>query len=177
MKVFAMIGPNIEKIPILRGMSTSECQQLLEAAHTATYQPGEVVLAEDESSRNLWIVLEGTCEVVKVSEQTRRQVVLAELAPFAHFGEMSFFHPAPHSASVRAKTAVKLLRLGRDDFDRLINGNCSSAYKLAYNTIGGLAERLRRATDSLADAATAETATKKSEWSSFREKVFDGWNL
>jgi CRP-like cAMP-binding protein len=91
---------------------------------------------------------------------------------------MSFFHPAPHSASVRAKTAVALLRIGREEYDRLVDGQCAAAYKLAFNTIGGLAERLRRATDRLADLDPGDPLAKpKSEWSSFRAKMFDAWNL
>lgn len=171
----------VQQIPLLRNLSADESRQLLEIAHSATYQPGDIVLAEDAVSRNLWIVIEGTCEVVKQSDQTGRKVVMAELQPYAHFGEMSFFHPAPHSASVRAKTVVKLLRLAREDFDRLIDGQCAAAYKLAFNTIGGLAERLRGASDRLADLASAANAASAakpaSEWSSFREKMLDGWNL
>jgi CRP-like cAMP-binding protein len=181
MTLTALIGDRAPAIPLLRNLSADESRQLLEIAHNATYQPGDIVLAEDEVSRNLWIVLEGTCEVVKQSDQTGRMVVMAELEPYAHFGEMSFFHPAPHSASVRAKTVVKLLRLGREEFDRLIDGQCAAAYKLAFNTIGGLAERLRRATDRLADLASAakpaSPAKPASEWSSFRDKMLDGWNL
>ena len=112
----------LHAIPLLKNFTSDEAGQLLGIAETAEFEPGAIVLAEDKESSNLWIVLDGTCEIVKKSDQTGRQVVLAEVQPNQHFGEMSFFHPAPHSASVRAKTAVKLLRVGRHVYDPFWHG-------------------------------------------------------
>jgi CRP-like cAMP-binding protein len=165
-------------VPLLANFTADEADQLLSIAEAVEFQPGQTVLAEGERSCNLWIVIDGACEVVKESDQTGRQVVLAELHANQHFGEMSFFHPAPHSASVRAKTPLKLLRIGREEYDLLVDGQCASAFKLAFNAIGGLAERLRHVTDRLADLDSADPLTKPaSEWSTFRTKVFDAWNL
>ncbi len=164
-------------VPLLANFTDEEAEQLLSIAESLDFQPGQIVLAEDEQSSNLWIVIDGTCEIVKESDQTGRQVVLSELRSNQHFGEMSFFHPAPHSASVRAKTPMKLLRIGRGDYEKLVTEQCASAFKLAFNAISGLAERLRRATDRLADLDSAEPLAKPpSEWSTFRTKV-DAWNL
>lgn len=174
----ALPRDRLQQIPLLKNLNAAEADQLLAIAHTAEFQPGQTVLAEGENSSNLWIVLEGKGEIVKESDQTGRQVVLAEVQSNQHFGEMSFFHPAPHSASVRAKTPLKLLRIGREEFDSLVQQQCAAAYKLAYNAIGGLAERLRSATDRLADLDSADPKSKPpSEWSTFRTKVFDSWNL
>jgi CRP/FNR family transcriptional regulator, cyclic AMP receptor protein len=174
----ALPRERLHEIPLLKNFTSDEAGQLLGIAETVEFEPGAIVLAEDKESSNLWIVLDGTCEIVKKSDQTGRQVALAEVQANQHFGEMSFFHPAPHSASVRAKTAVKLLRIGRREYDHLVDGQCPAAYKLAFNTIGGLAERLRRATDRLADLDSAEPSIKPpSEWSTFRSKMFDAWNL
>lgn len=173
----ALPRERLSQIPLLANFTAREAEDLFSIAETVQFQPGATVLAEDEESCNLWIVLEGTCEIVKQSDQTGRKVVLAEVQPHQHFGEMSFFHPAPHSASVRAKTAVKLLRIDREAYHRLVDGQCPAAYKLAFNTIGGLAERLRRASDRLADLDSAANAKPPSEWSTFRSKMFDAWNL
>jgi CRP-like cAMP-binding protein len=178
MTTAALPRERLSSIPLLANFTSDEAGQLLGIAETFTFEPGEIVLAEGKESSNLWIVLEGTCEIIKESDQSNREVVLAEVQPNQHFGEMSFFHPAPHSASVRAKTDVKILRIGRQEYDQLVDGQCAAAYKLAFNTIGGLAERLRRATDRLADLDAAEPKSKPpSEWSTFRSKMFDAWNL
>ncbi len=173
----ALPRERLQNIPLLKNFTTDEAGQLLGIAESVEFAPGAIVLSEGKESCDLWIVLEGTCEITKESD-SGRQVVMAEVQPFQHFGEMSFFHPAPHSASVRAKTAVKLLRVGREQYNLLVDGQCAAAYKLAFNTIGGLAERLRRASDRLADLDAVDPKSKPpSEWSSFRSKMFDAWNL
>ena len=74
-------------------------------------------------SQNLWILLEGTCEVFRQEnggEPGSLPLVLATLEPYAAFGEMSFFQTAPHSASVRGETRVKLLCLTKSQSDELL---------------------------------------------------------
>ncbi len=66
---------------------------------------------------------------------------------------MSFFSPATHSASVRAKTDVQLLRLARADYDDLIRDGVSAGYKVAYNVLQSMADRLRRMDDWVARLA------------------------
>jgi CRP/FNR family transcriptional regulator, cyclic AMP receptor protein len=162
---------------LFRNFDQQEIQEFTKVAASHEYKLGEIVLEQGKSSQNLWLVLEGKCEVIRDSDRPgSKPVALAEIAPGHHFGEMSFFHAAPHSASVRTKTAAHLLRIARADYDRLIGANCAAAYKLAYNTIGALAERLRNADDRISQL-TAGKSEPLSEWSTFRGKVFDGWNL
>ncbi len=166
-------------IPILKNLNEDECRDLAEIAHVMTFNPGEVVLREGKQSQNLWVVLEGECEVFrKDDEDPSREIILARLGRHENFGEMSFFHPAPHSASVRAKSEVKLFRLGRSGFDRLIEAGNTAAYKLAYNSVESLAGRLRRMDDWVARLVKqAEDGGRLHEWSHFRNKLFTKWSL
>ena len=181
----------LRKIPIFGRMNDTERRQLAEIGETVSYAPGDVILRQGGSSQNLWVVLVGNCEVVKDPDanQTRaKEVRLAMLEPYSNFGEMSFFHPAPHSASVRAQSAVKLLRIERADYEELVEEGASAAYKLSCNAIDSLAERLRRMDEWVAElllaaAPGAEAASdgvvseRVPEWSRFRDKLFTGWNL
>ncbi len=169
----------LEKLPIFQGMTDAQRQQIIDISSTMEFAPGEVVLRQGKSSQNLLVVLEGHCQVVKEVGETRRSsFVLAEFGPHDHFGDMSFFRAAPHSASVRAVTSVKLLRIQRKDYDVLLKEESLAAYKLAFNILDELADRLRRmdgwVTELLCDDQQARNV---SEWSSFREKLFKGWNL
>ncbi len=59
------------------------------------------MIRQGDQARDLWIVLEGQCEVVRrlnldgEHASDGESLVLAALQPFQHFGEMSFFHPRP----------------------------------------------------------------------------------
>lgn len=171
--------PALEKIPAFRGLNAGECHQLLEISREKTFQPGEKVLVQGKSSQHLWIVMEGQCQVVRELPDGAA-VVLAELAPQQLFGEMSFFSPAPHSANVVAKTAVKLLSIARADYDDLIRDSVPAAYKLAYNIVEGVAAKLRRMDERTAELAGHDKEAdrdRQAEWNRFRAKLFDGWNL
>lgn len=166
-------------LPIFAGMTDQERQQLVDIASTMTFPPGEVVMRQGKTSRNLLVLLEGHCQVVVFGAGTPpSEIVLAELKPHEHFGEMSFFEGAPHSASVRATTAVKLLRIERTDYDLLIKDGNLAAYKLAFNMVGKLAERLRRMDQWVTDLMEKQPEKAKiSEWSHFRDKLFSNWDL
>ena len=173
----------LAEIPLFEQFKEEEIGQLAEIVEPLDFQPGEIVLHQGRCSQNLWIVLEGVCEVVTQPDSQDSTIVLAELKRNNHFGEMSFFHAAPHSASVRAKTALRLLRIEKSRYDTLINGNCSAAYKLAYNTVDSLADRLRRMDEWVTELLMAEDSVSASgsadltEWSLLRENVFGNWSL
>ena len=98
---------SLRRIPLLHNLNESEVHQIADVLRLRTFAPGEYVIRQGDQSRDLWIVMEGECEVVrrlKPDEKDHHQesLTLARLAQLAHFGEMSFFHPAPHSADVRA---------------------------------------------------------------------------
>jgi CRP/FNR family cyclic AMP-dependent transcriptional regulator len=178
----------IRQIPAFRNFNDSECHQMADVAQHRTFAPGEKVIEQGKRSQYLWILVEGKCEVIKDSQRDG-PVVLAELEPYNLFGEMSFFSPAPHSANVVAQTAVKLLSISRSDYDDLIRDGVTAAYKLAYNIVESVANRLRRMDEWIAELSAhaespdgaprkpAEPPVKLPEWRQFRNKLFNGWNL
>jgi CRP-like cAMP-binding protein len=171
----------LQQTPIFHGLNETECRQLADVAEVLGFAPGEVIIRQNENCRNLWIVLEGECEVVRYRQEDHKpeeSIVLAKLEPYSHFGEMSFFHPAPHSANVRAASAVKLLCIARSDYDDLLDQGVSAGYKLAYNVVQSMADRLRRMDEWVAELAShGHPLHQVPEWSSFRDKLFSGWNL
>ena len=174
----------LAQMPIFSGLDDEQRRQIVEIASTEEFAPGATVLRQGDSSQNLWIVVEGQCEVTRDGSAGDGSIVLAELGPFSQFGEMLFFHAAPHSASVKAKSAVTLLRVEKQRFDQLVEEQCWAAYMLAENIIHQLAERLRRmdqwVAELLAEEAPQAAAPAQrvvAEWHSFREKLFDEWTL
>ncbi|HVC97365.1 MAG TPA: cyclic nucleotide-binding domain-containing protein [Pirellulales bacterium] len=181
MTTTALTSDVLRQIPIFAGLSESEARQLAAIADEVEFAASQVVLEQGAQSQQLWILLEGTCEVCHHrpgGKHPAKTVVLATLEPYSNFGEMSFFQPAPHSASVRAKTAVKLLLIERSKYDDLARCESYPACKLAINTVASLAERLRRMDDWVDELLSNGTAPEKiPEWSRLRATLFDGWKL
>jgi CRP-like cAMP-binding protein len=174
----------LRQIPLFQHLNNDEWREVAQVVRAEEFASGVEVLHQGGTCQNLWIVLEGECDVVKQIDNGqgdgsgKHEVVLATLRPNESFGEMSFFQPAPHSAAVRARGSVKLLRLKRADYDRLVEEGDGAAFKLAFSSVQCLAERLRRMDDWVANLLAHNTAKKPpGEWVKFREQLLQEWNL
>jgi len=169
-----MSNNSLAELPIFNGMSTAEVQEALACAHPVEISAGEQIINQGQLVPNLWFIREGRCEVKRRTE-AGCELKLAELGPNTQFGEMSFFHAAPHSADVIALTDMKLLRMSRDDYDQLSADGNPIAFKLAINSLEQLAERLRRTDQWITDLVCKENhQPTPSEWTSFRKLIFRG---
>ncbi len=173
----------IKKIPLFQGFNDTDYSQIADVADVVLFEPKKLVLEQGAVSREIWVLLAGTCEVsrrIDPDNRDSKRVMLASLEPLSHFGDMSFFSPSPHSADVTAVTAVSLLRITHSDYKELIAEGVQVAYKLAYNVTEALVRRLRRMDDWFAELAASSNAheeTLNPEWQAFRAKLFDRWNL
>lgn len=162
--------------PIFNGMTLDEREQVLERLEHVSFSEGETILREENSTQNLWIIVRGRCQVVKATKTGARE--LAVLESCAVFGEMSFFNPAPHSASVRALTNGEIMRLSRESYDELEISGSTAAAKIAVNTVKVLAERLQQMdefTGRLVDQL--DVSGHKKEWWDFRSKLYSEWEF
>ena len=97
---------------------------------------------------------------------------------YAVFGEMSFFHEAAHSASVRTLTEVEVMRLSRGAYDELTTISPSAAHKVASSTANILADRLRQMDDWVCHLVERpEGAGHRKEWHDFRAKLYSDWEF
>ena len=173
----AVSDNTLSKCPLFRGMSSAERQEIIPLLEGKSYAPGATIIAEGESHQHIWIILTGRCHVTKRAKSGDEKELWI-LEPGGVFGEMSFFNPAPHSATVQATTAVELQQLSRDKFDQLLHRGSVAAYKLAFNTMGVLIERLRKMDDWIAERMERNnTPVHREEWRDFQSKLYTGWTF
>jgi len=169
-----MTNDSLAQLPIFQGMSDSERGEFLAIGHRVKVDAGEQIITQGKLVQNLWFILKGECEVTRRTDGGC-QLNLAKLEPHMQFGEMSFFHAAPHSADVIALTNMELLRLARKDYDVLCAAGNPVAFKLAMNSLEQLSERLRRTDEWITNLVCGENhKPSPSEWTSFREIIFRG---
>ncbi len=176
-----MLGKEYEttlsKCSLFRGMSAHEKAELLALLEARSYEPGASIFAEGESLQYIFVVLRGRCRVSKKTA-VGDEAELGIIEPYGIFGEMSFFNPAPHSASIRALTEVEVVRLPRANYDQLLQSGSLAAYKLAFNTMGVLIERVRRMDGALAGRLQRNNASEHhDEWREFHSKLYTGWSF
>ncbi len=175
--VNALSDATLAKCSLFRGMNVGERHELLALLDGKSYAPGMTILEEGESFQFVWIILKGRCQVVKKT-RAGEEKELWILEPYGVFGEMSFFNPAPHSATIRALSDVEVVRLPREKYDHLLRTGSLAAHKLAFNTMGVLIERLRRMDEWIAERIEGDNApVHKEEWMDFQSKLYTGWTF
>jgi zinc transporter ZupT len=81
---------------------------------------GEIIFHAGDPGDALYIVARGRVEVLQSTGGQADEQRIAELDEGKAFGEMALLSGAPRTATVRAVTDGELLRIGKDDFDRLV---------------------------------------------------------
>lgn len=109
-----------------------ELDRLAETLPEHDFTPGEVPFEEGSQTGYFYGVLEGEVEIVK-SLGTADERVVAVSRKGALLGEMSLFsRNGSHTASVRARTPLKLFEITFDQFDAILRRNPSLAYDLLH---------------------------------------------
>lgn len=105
--------------PVFRPFAKGDRKLVMERFRAREVSEGETVVREGEPSDGLYVVLDGTVDVVKRREGA--DVLVSRLREGDLFGEMSCLRKAPASASVVVRRGGTLLRLPRKDFDELVS--------------------------------------------------------
>lgn len=88
------------------------------------YEAGQEIIRQGDIGRRLYLILKGEVEVVK-REPSRAEEVVAVLGAGEHFGETAVFSNVRRTATVRARTRVELVSLGRSEAVALTESSSS----------------------------------------------------
>lgn len=124
-----MTGYNpFQTIPLLRDLPESERMHLLSVVKDLSLEPGEILFREDEPGGILYLVREGSLDVVK-GLGTSDERTVARNGPGEFIGEMSLFIPGrARTASIRAVERSSLWMMTHDDFSNLLLHQPGLAY-------------------------------------------------
>ena len=97
---------HFQLIPLFASVSKKGIRSIVQAATEVDVREGRVLVREGRSDRDLFVILRGTANV------TRSGRFLRELVPGDFFGEMALLHGAPRTATVTARTDMRVVVLG-----------------------------------------------------------------
>ena len=113
---------------------------LVEAvAHRCTYQHGELVFREGDVADAMYVVAQGTVDIV-ISGDT----VISTRHPGEEFGEMAFFDGGLRSATARAGTTCHLIQVPYDSLRQVLRERPDAAALFYRNGAAFLTARLRQ---------------------------------
>ena len=85
------------------------------------YKAGQVVIKQGDVGDHFYIITSGRCMVTRETPGNGRNIDLADLGVGASFGEEALISDEARNATVTMMTDGTLMRLGRDDFQSLLN--------------------------------------------------------
>jgi CRP/FNR family transcriptional regulator, cyclic AMP receptor protein len=153
--------PELLQSALLRDFSAAEADRLGANMLLVRAQPGQLLIAEDEGSDWMMLLLRGTVDVGKRKVGTgsggegEAPVEITRLAVVkegAVLGEMSMLDGEPRYASCWALSEVEAAVLSRGAVGRLINTEPAVGAKLLVRLTQLLAQRLRNTSSQLVKA-------------------------
>ena len=106
---------HLENIPFLQELSHYEKMQIADALSTDEYDPGEPIIRYDEEGEWMFIILEGTVEVI--GRKNGEKTYVCDFSTGDYIGELEFLNNHRTVADVIAKTAVRTAKLNRRHFE------------------------------------------------------------
>ena len=85
------------------------------------YKAGDVVLKQGTEGDYFYVLTSGKCLVTRETPLNKDGIKLAELAVGDTFGEEALISDAKRNATVTMTTDGAIMRLGKEDFKRLLN--------------------------------------------------------
>ncbi len=104
----------LKRVPLLDGLPAEQLVSVAQIARPVRFDAGVVVFRKGDVGDSVYLVIHGEA-VVQIGEK-----VVARLGAGEVFGEMALLDAEPRSATVASATSLSTLRIGRDEFQDLI---------------------------------------------------------
>ncbi len=109
----------LKNIYFYHTMTDVSLRKILALCSEKTYEKGSVVFFEDTSGDCFFVILDGELEIWKRYGQVD-EILLGVSGSGQPVGEMALIDNQPRSATVRARTQVRLLVIQAEDFNNLL---------------------------------------------------------
>lgn len=133
------LSETVANIPFFHGVPVSQVSYLLHTCgEILSKEKGDVVCKQDDDNHDVFILLEGKCDVVFSGRK------VGEILPIETVGEMGFVAQSKRSATVRAAVPSKVFVLDKQKFDAFLNEERAISETILKNIILSLNDRIRK---------------------------------
>jgi CRP-like cAMP-binding protein len=135
---------------IFEELTPTQLDLVAAICESATFQKGDVLLQENESSDEMYVIVDGAIEVIVdpsaiVYESDMAPIVLTELRRGQVFGEIALVDQGVRTATVRvSRDETQLLRIPRQRLMLLCDTYPELGYKIMKNLAADLAFKIRK---------------------------------
>lgn len=153
----------LARVPTFAKCDPARLKLLAFTSRALRFAAGDVVLRAGEPSDSTMLILEGTVEFVGETDQG--EFIINTAGPNQMIGEMGVIMNVPRSVTVRAQTAVRVLRIAGPVFLKLLSENPEVALdmmRMLCERLAATTQRLAKTQQALVDcgAASAQAARR-----------------
>lgn len=132
----------LKKLQLFQGLSPEGQEKVLELCNSYLFFENEVIFREGDPSEEMFVVLGGAVEILvegtgKIGTLRGNQIL----------GEMGMLCRIARTATAVARERSGVLRIGRKDFDALLDRDPKLGLVILRNVVGFLTERLVRSNE------------------------------
>jgi CRP/FNR family cyclic AMP-dependent transcriptional regulator len=150
----------LKRVPIFDGLGGRDLDRIERILHRREYGQDEVIFLQGQPGLGMYIIEEGTVEIVAEPDRCR----LAELCAGEFFGELALLDDSKRTATAISRTYCKLFCLFQPDLIDLIDRNRRLGIKILLRLAGTIGERLIKTNEYLTEAIkSGDDATKTNE--------------
>jgi CRP/FNR family transcriptional regulator, cyclic AMP receptor protein len=155
----------LKEITLFKDLPVEKIQKILNIMRKVAYSENEIIMREGDSGDTMYIILEGTVEVVKSlvigdmeDEDVGKNKVFTRLDGKHHhavFGEIALLEELKRTATIKAITNCVLYEIRRDDFIKLAEDDHELGYHILLSLSRIISARLRKADEETVKLTTA----------------------
>ena len=148
----------VEEVDLLRGiplfekMEASKLKLLAISSDRVNFRPGAVLMRQGDDADAAYVIISGKGDVV--IDTPSGEIKVAEVNSGQIVGEVAILIDVPRTATVKTEEGLTALKIGKENFLRLLTGSP----QVAVEIIKVLASRLENTTAQLREAVSTKNA-------------------
>ena len=132
--------------PLFGGMDVANARSLIALMNRREVMRGDIIFNEGEDGAALYVIVKGKIKLARTARDGRENL-LSLLGVGDMLGELSVFDPGPRMSRARVVEDTIVYELSKQDLDAWL----SDHLEMSTHMLRTLAQRVRRATNNLAD--------------------------
>ena len=110
----------LQSVPILQTVDTYERSKIADAIKEETFEKGHQIITEGGEGSVFYIIISGEAFATKTITPGQPAVEVMQYKQNDYFGELALLKDAPRAANVIAKSQIRVAKLDRLTFSRLL---------------------------------------------------------
>ena len=141
----------LRQVPLFAGVDPGKLKLLAFTSQRVSYDEGEVLFHQGDQGDAAYVILAGSADILTGSD--KGLIKVAEVQKNAIVGEIAILCDVTRTATVRAQQPVEALRIGKEQFLKLL----SDFPEITIEVMRVLAARLSQTTNELTMARSKLT--------------------